>query len=154
MIKILVDTSADIAAEELNALDIQFVPITVTIDGTDYRDGVDLTKDEFYNLLENAKEFPKTAQPSPQDFLDVFESAKENGDSIIYLALSSSLSGTFQSATLAKSMADYDEIYLIDTLSATHAIHILAEHAAKLRAEGVAASEIAETLEALKKHVK
>lgn len=153
MIKILVDTSADFTAEELNALDIQFVPITVTIDGTDYRDGIDLTKDEFYNLLENAQEFPKTAQPSPQDFLDVFEEAKEQGDSLIYLSLSSALSGTFQSATLAKNMAEYDEIYLVDTLSATHAIHILTEYACKLREEGLTAAEIVPKLEEIKSRI-
>ena len=56
------------------------------------------------------EEFPKTAQPSPQDYVDLFEDAKEKGDSIVYLSLSSSLSGTFQSATLAKSMVEYDEI--------------------------------------------
>lgn len=153
MIKILVDTSADFTAEELIASDIQFVPITVTIDGTDYRDGVDLTKDEFYNLLENAQEFPKTAQPSPQDFLDVFEEAKEQGDSLIYLSLSSALSGTFQSATLAKNMAEYDEIYLVDTLSATHAIRILAKYACKLREEGLSAAEIVPKLEELKPRI-
>ena len=72
-----------------------------------YLDGVDITKDEFYELLTTTEEFPKTAQPSPQDYLDIFEDAKEKGDSIIYLSLSSGLSGTFQSATLAKNMVEY-----------------------------------------------
>lgn len=153
MIRILVDTSADLTAEELKELNIEFVPITVTINGENYRDGIDITKDEFYNLLTSTEEFPMTAQPSPQDFVDVFEAAKDNGDSLIYMSLSSGLSGTFQSATLAKNIVDYDEIYLVDTLSATHAIHILAQYACKLRDENMAAADIVEKLEAIKSRI-
>ena len=153
MIRILVDTSADLTSEEYKDLNIEFVPITVSLNGKDYLDGVDLTKDEFYDLLTHTEEFPMTAQPSPQSFVDMFEAAQESGDSLIYLSLSSGLSGTFQAATLAKSMVDYDEIYLIDSLSATHAIHILAQYACKLRDENVPVAEIAEKLEALKSRI-
>ena len=153
MIRILVDTSADMTAEELKELNIEFVPITVTMNGKDYRDGVDLTKDEFYDMLTSTEEFPMTAQPSPQDFVDMFEAAQENGDSLIYLSLSSGLSGTFQTATLAKNMVEYDDIYLVDTLSATHAIHILAQYACKLRDENLPVAEIVEKLEAIKSRI-
>lgn len=153
MIRILVDSSADLVAEDYKDLNIEFVPITVSMNGTDYLDGVDLTKDEFYNLLTNTEDFPMTAQPSPQSFVDAFEAAQENGDSLIYLSLSSALSGTFQTATLAKNMVEYDEIYLVDSLSATHAIHILAQYACKLRDENLSAAEIVEKLEDIKSRI-
>ena len=133
MIRILLDSSADFSAQEAKERNLELVPINITINGNNYLDGVDITKDEFYELLTSSEEFPKTAQPSPQDYVDIFEDAKEKGDSIVYLSLSSALSGTFQSATLAKSMVEYDEIYLVDTLSATRAIRIMAEYACKLR---------------------
>ncbi len=153
MIRIILDSSADYSAEELNALNMELVPITITMDGKSFRDGIDITKDTFYEMLTSSDEFPMTSQPSPQDFLDIFEDAKEKGDSIIYLSLSSALSGTFQSATLAKSMADYDKIYLVDTLSATRAIRIMAEYACKLREEGNDAATIAAELESFKSRV-
>ena len=153
MIRILLDSSADFSAQEAKEHNFELVPINITLNGKNYLDGVDITKDEFYELLTSTEEFPKTAQPSPQDYLDIFEDAKEKGDSIIYLALSSALSGTFQSATLAKNMVEYDEIYLVDTLSATRAIRIMAEYACKLRDEENDAASIAAELENFKSRV-
>jgi DegV family protein with EDD domain len=153
MIRILLDSSADFTAEEAKERNLELVSINITLNGKNYRDGIDITKDEFYEMLVQSEEFPMTAQPSPQDFLDVFEDAKEKGDSIVYLSLSSGLSGTFQSATLAKSMVEYDEIYLVDTLSATRAIRIMAEYACKMREEGKDAASIAAELENFKSRV-
>lgn len=153
MIRILLDSSADYSAQELCELNMELVPISITLNNNSFRDGIDITKDEFYHLLVESQEFPKTSQPSPQDFLDIFEDAKEKGDSIIYLALSSALSGTFQSATLAKNMVEYDEIYLVDTLSATRAIRVMAEYACKMREEGKDAASIAAELDNFKSRV-
>ena len=153
MIRILLDSSADFSAEEAKERNMELVPINITMNGKNYLDGVDITKDEFYELLVETGEFPMTAQPSPQDYLDIFEDAKAKGDSVVYLSLSSGLSGTFQSATLAKNMAEYDEIYLVDTLSATRAIRLMAEYACKLREEGKDAAPIASELEDFKSRV-
>lgn len=154
MIRILVDSSADYTTEELKEKNIELIPITITIGDKEYRDGVDITRDELYNMLINGSEFPKTAQPSPQDFLDIFEDAKEKGDSVVYISLSSGLSGTFQSATLAKNMAGYEHIYLVDSLTATHAIRLLADHACDLRDKNIDAAEIAKAVDALKSRTK
>lgn len=153
MIRILLDSSADFSAEEAKERNLELVPINITLNDKNYRDGVDITKDEFYDLLVASEAFPMTAQPSPQDFLDIFEDVKEKGDQLIYLSLSSALSGTFQSATLAKSMVEYDDIYLIDTLSATRAIRLMAEYACKLKEEGKDAATIAAELEDFKSRV-
>ena len=153
MVRILVDSSADYTAEEVKELNMELVSINITLNDKNYLDGVDITKDELYQALIDTETFPMTAQPSPQEFLDIFEDVKEKGDSLVYLSLSSGLSGTFQSATLAKNMADYDEIYLVDTLSATRAIRIMAEYACKLRDEGKTASEIAAIIDEFKSRV-
>lgn len=153
MIRILIDSSADYTAEEAKQNNLELVSINITMGGKNYLDGADITRDEFYDLLVSSEDFPMTAQPSPQDFLDIFEDAKEKGDQLIYLSLSSGLSGTFQSATLAKNMAEYDEIYLVDTLSATRAIRLMAEYACKLREEGKDAATIAAALEEFKSRV-
>ena len=154
MIKILLDTSSDYTVEEVQAKGMDLVPLHITLGEADYRDAYDLSKDKFYELLTSNEEFPKTSQPTPQDFVDVFEEAEKNNDELICILLSSRISGTFQSATLAKSIVDYDKIHLIDSLSATHGIRLLAEHAQNLVNEGKTAEEIVAELEVLKTKIK
>lgn len=154
MIRILVDAAADYQTEELKEKNIDLIPLKVTIGDTTYLDGVDLDRNDFYRILEQSGTFPKTSQPSPQEFLDIFETVKENGDELICILLSSELSGTFQSAVLAKDMADYDKIYLVDSLSATYTIKVMADYACRLRSEGISAAGIAQKVDALKSRVK
>lgn len=154
MIKILVDSASDYEIKEIREKNFEFVPISITIGERNYTDGIDFEKDEFYKLLEESHDFPKTSQPSPDAFLSCFRKAKETGDSIICILLSSALSGTFQSAVLAKNIVEYDKIYLIDSLSASYVIKVLADHALRLAEEGLPAEEIASRTEALKSRVK
>ena len=152
MIKILVDSSSDCKKE--SSLFDYFAPISVTIDGKNYKDGVELDADTFYEILTNCGDFPQTAQPSIQDLLDVFEEVKESGDELIYFALSSALSGTYQVACLAKDMAEYDGIHIFDTKAATHMIGILVDYAKKRIAEGASAAEIVSECESLRQRIK
>jgi DegV family protein with EDD domain len=154
VIKILLDTSSDYTVEEVQAKGMDLVPLHITLGEADYRDAYDLSKDKFYELLTSNEEVPKTSQPTPQDFVDVFEKAEKNNDELICILLSSRISGTFQSATLAKSIVDYEKIHLIDSLSATHGIRLLAEHAQNLVNEGKTAEEIVAELEVLKTKIK
>ena len=153
MIKILVDSSSELTKKEAEEKGFLFVPISVNIGGREYRDGVDLTKDKFYDLLVNSGEFPQTSQPSPQAFLELFEQAKKNGDEVVAILLSSALSGTYQSAVLAKQMVDYEGIYLIDSLTATGVIQILADYAQGLIEKGKRAAEVAERTDVFKTRV-
>lgn len=154
MTRILVDSSADYSLEELLDKNIALVPISVTIGENSYLDGIDLNRSDFYRILEETGAFPKTSQPSPQDFLNIFQDVKRKGDEIVCILLSSALSGTYQSAALAKTMVDYDKIYLVDSLSATCAIKVMADYACTLRAHKVPASEIAAQIESLKSRVR
>ena len=154
MIRIVVDSSADYSMKELKEKNMQQVSLTITVGEKNYRGGVDITADELYEMLIAGEKFPKTSQPSPQDFYEIFEDAKEKGDSVVCITLSSGLSGTFQSATLAKNMSDYPEIYIVDSLATSHLIRIMADYACKLRDEGMRASEIAEAVSRLKSRVK
>lgn len=154
MIRILVDSASDYTAEEIKEKNMELVPISITVGGTSYADGCDLGRDEFYELLQETGAFPQTSQPSPQAFLDIFEDVKKKGDDLICILLSSALSGTYQSAVLAKSMVEYDRIYLIDSLSATYTIKIMADYADTLLKKGTPAKEVVKELEHLKSRVK
>ncbi|MBQ8558515.1 MAG: DegV family protein [Tyzzerella sp.] len=154
MIRILVDSSSDFELNELTNKNMDFVPLTITLEENHYQDGIDLNKNQLYEMLSGSDIFPKTAQPSPASFSEIFEDAKEKGDEIICILLASSLSGTCQSATIAKNMVDYDKIYIIDSLSATHAIRLMVECAVRLRDEGLSCEEIVAQVEAMKSRCK
>ena len=154
MIRIFVDSASDYTMDDLTAHGLELFPICITIGEESYQDGVNLKRDQLYEKLAAGCAFPTTSQPSIQLFLDAFELAKEQGDELIYLALSSALSGTYQSACTAKDMVGYAGVHIIDTLSATYTIKIMADHAAALRKEGRSATEIVAEIEALKSRVK
>lgn len=154
MIKIIVDSSADYEAQELQDRHLGLIPLIVTMNGTTYADGIDLQKNDFFELLIQSDDFPKTSQPSPSDFLSVFEKAKAEGDQVICILLSSALSGTYQTALLAKNMVDYEDIYVIDSLSATYPIRIMTDYACTLAGQGLPAKEIAQKVNELKPRVK
>lgn len=154
MIRIIVDSSSDYRSEELKEKNIELVPLTVMFGGKTYIEGQNLTRDGFYEMLSGTEDFPTTSQPSPESFLEIFNDAKEKGDDIICILLSSALSGTCQSALLAKNIADYDNIHIIDSLTATHMIRVMADYACELRANGTPVSEIVDKIEAIKSRVK
>lgn len=151
MIKIMVDSASDCRNNDLYDY---FIPMAVNIDGKEYLSGVTLDSDTFYSLLTTAEAFPQTSQPSPADFLEYFEQVKEAGDELICFTISSALSGTYQSANIAKDMAEYDSIYIVDTKTASHMIGLLVKYARKLIAEELSAKEIAEKCEELIPRIK
>lgn len=148
MLRIMVDSASDfLPGDEL--IDF-FIPVSVSIDGKEYRDGVDLDKDSFYKLLCSANEFPRTSQPSPEIFFQHFLNVQKAGDELIYFPLSSALSGTCQSARIAKEMCGYEGIYIVDSLCATHLIAYLVQQARKLQELGLPTAEIVKSCEDLK----
>lgn len=151
MIRIMVDSASDCRNNEIYD---KFISMSINIDGKEYLDGQTLDNEMFYSLLTESKEFPQTSQPSPGDFAEYFEQVKEAGDELIYFAISSGLSGTFQSANIAKDMVEYDGIYIIDTKTASHMIGLLAKHAKKLVVEGKSATEIVAGCEELKDRIR
>lgn len=148
-IQIITDSAADYSAQEIERRGIICVPMSVTFWEESFRDGIDLTKEEFFEKLISSKEMPKTAQPSPLQFLEHFEAAKAAGDSVIVILISSDLSGTLQAATIAKDMAEYDDIHIIDSRTATLGMRLLIDRAAFLREQGESTEKIIEEVEAL-----
>ena len=147
MVKIMLDSSSD--SRNTHPCDY-YIPLTVDIGGRAYKDGVDLRAQKFYRLLTTTAEFPKTSQPSPEDFIPYFEEVKANGDELIYLTVSANLSGTYQSGNIAKQMVEYDKIHILDTHTVSHAIGLLARYADQLRTQGLCATEIVEKILAVR----
>ena len=150
--RIIVDSAADFTREELEQYNISCVSMQV-IFGQESISAAALSADHFWQRLLSG-EIAKTSQPSPDAFLFEFESAQADGEEVIYIGVSSSISGTIQSATIAASMLEADRIHIVDTLSAAGGQKLLALHACRLRDEGhMSAREIAQALTALRSRI-
>jgi DegV family protein with EDD domain len=152
-VRIITDSTSDISLAEAKQLDITIVPLKVIFGDKEYKEGIEITIDGFYEKLVQSEKLPTTSQPSPDDFLGYFQQAKEAGDSVVVVLIAGKLSGTLQSATIAKELADYSDIYIVDSLNAITGLRILVDHAVKLRSQGTGAEQIAKTLEDLKDKV-
>ena len=153
-IRIITDSSADFELAAAKRRGVSVVSMSIQFGGASFLDGKSITHDLFYRLLQERKENPSTSQPTPADFLRVFEEAKAAKEPAVAILLSSALSGTLQSALIAKEMCGYDPIYIVDSMTATAGIQILINYACKLRDSGLPAPEIAEAVERIKDRVR
>lgn len=142
MVKILTDSSCDLSPARCAELGVEMLPLTVNFGEESYRANVDITNDEFYYKLSAAKELPKTAQITPAFFQDKFKEYMGGSDQVLCLFISSQMSGTMQSARLAKNLLKAENIYIPDTLNVTFALGLLVEEAVKMRDRGLTAAEI------------
>lgn len=150
---IVTDSASDIRGEEVEKFNVKVVPLRVSFGDKTYKDCVDLSIDEFYNLLETEKDFPKTSQPSPQDYVDIYEEAKKTGEEVLVITISTGLSGTYQAANLAKEIANYDNVTVVDSLSCLTGERLEVINACRLRDEGKSVKEIVDVLEDIKHRV-
>ena len=153
MIRIITDSAADFSPAEYEKLQITCIPLTVMFGEEEYQENINLSKDAFYDLLLSREEHPKTAQPSPQCLMDLFEQAHAAGDGAIYITLSSALSGTYQTAMMTKNMLDYDDCHVSDSLNATGGQRLIVQHAARLRDAGRTAEEIIAGIEDVRSRI-
>lgn len=149
MVKIMTDSSCDLSIGRCAELGVEMLPITVNFGDDSFRANIDITNDEFYEKLAAASELPKTAQITPAFFENKFRACKDSGDEYVCLLISSAMSGTLQSARIAKNLVGADNIYLPDTLTVTFALGLLVEEAVKMRDRGLSAAEIAQEVEKL-----
>lgn len=149
MTRIIVDSSADLMEKEKER--ITTVPLTISFDGTEYKDGVTMDHKTFYERLIESDVLPTTSQVTPHAFEEKFQEVKEAGDSAVVITISSKLSGTYQSAMIAAE--DYENIYVVDGNTAAIGGGILAEYALQLVDQGLEAKEIADKLEEVKEKI-
>lgn len=148
-VRIIVDSSTDVSEKYRDR--VEAVPLTVRFGNKEYFDGVDLSKAEFYEKLVESDELPTTSQATPAMFEKIFAETAAAGESAVVITLSSKLSGTYQSAALAAE--DYENIYVVDSLSVAIGAGVLAEFAVDLAGQGKSAREIAEILTKMREEV-
>ncbi|WP_270647783.1 DegV family protein [Paeniclostridium hominis] len=152
-IKLICDSLSDIPKELIDKYNIHVVPLTVIFDGKEYIDGIDLSKQEFYKMLRNSEDMPKTSQCTYIQFRDAFKKYLNKGNDILYIGGSSVASGTFQSAMMAKNDLD-GNIYMVDTQNLSIGSGCLLLSAAEMLERKADIKDILNHLENLKESVK
>ena len=146
-VQVVTDSTSDIRQEDAERAGLTVVPAYVFFGDEEFRDGVNLSAAEFYRRLEQKSVVPKTAQPSPQDFADAFLKLAPNGP-ILAITVSSKLSGTYNSALIARDMVLKEHpdaaIEVVDSMLAAMGLGMVARATAEKAREGVGIEELAE----------
>lgn len=155
-IKIMTDSACDLTDDYYNELDIEMVPLTVHLNDKDYLDGKEISPPTIYNAMREGST-PKTSQVSPQTFKSIFTSYAEKKQPLVYLAFSSELSGTYQTAKMiekeVKESYPDAELEVIDTKCASVGFGLVVLRAAKLAQEGASIKKIVKTATYHAKHM-
>ena len=154
-IAIVTDSTSDIPANLLKKLNINVVPLTVLFDNESYKaDGIDLSIKDFYIKLKNSKVLPKTIQPSPGDFIKTYKKLFENHNEIISIHISKKMSGTIDSAIIAKKEFKDKRIEIIDSELVHMPLGFLVVEAAVMADKGYDVESIIERIQLLKQNMK
>lgn len=151
--KIITDTASDITREQAKEMNVDLIPLEILFEDGACAQETEADFQRFYERLETCQNLPVTSRPSPESYLQLFEEAKAKGEEALVLTISGGLSGTVESALLAQKLAEYENVYVVDTHQAILTQRMLVEYAVHLREEGYCAREIAEKVEHMRDHM-
>ncbi len=144
-VKIVTDTLSDITSDLAQELGVTVVPLYVRFGNEVYRDRVEITTEEFYRRLVTEAALPSTTQPTPNDFIEVFNKLAKETDEILVIVVSSKLSGTYQSALQAKDLVKGKcRIEIVDSLSVAMGLGLIVMAAVRAVQTGSSLNEVAD----------
>ncbi len=141
-VRIVTDSTADLPKELVQKYGITVVPLKVFFGAQCFTDGVDLSAADFYSRLVVSKELPTTSQPSPTEFVEYYRPFVDDGADIVSIHLSSQMSGTLQSAQLAKTMLNYNGLEVVDSRTVSVVLGMMVLAAARAAEAGRSRAEI------------
>ena len=154
MVRIITDSTCDLTQSRQAALKIEVAPLSVRFGEESFLDGEEITNQEFYCRRWAADSRPATSQVNPDVFAQLFRRHVEAGDQVVGIFIASQLSGTYQSACIARDMVDEKHIFVVDSDTVTFGLGLLVEHAVTLRDQGMSAGEIAAEIQRLSQRVR
>lgn len=151
--RIIADSACDLTAVQAEKLNIQLLPLKTIFGNDEFLDGITISHKEFYEKLIESDIMPTTSQIPPHEFETAFKKVKASGDTAVVITLSSKLSGTYQSACIAREGYE-DCIWIVDSENVCIGEQILAIYACQMRDNGADAAAIADLLEQRKKEIR
>lgn len=153
-IKIITDSTADLSKEIYEKYDIEVLPLLINFGEESYLDGVEINPQKVFERIEKDDILPTTAQVIPNRFIEAYKKYLSEGYKIISIHMSSAMSGTYQSACVAKETLETQDIIVIDSQNVTAALGILVIKAAKLREKRYDIEKIGEELNNVKEKIR
>ncbi len=154
MLRIVTDGAADMPPEWEKTFDISVVPINIQFGEKTYLQYIDIDNAGFYKMVDETRTIPKTAQPSPHQFVEFYRKVAQKGDTIISVHVTSKLSGTYASAVAAAEEVKGEfKVYPVDSLIGSAGIGLMCREARKLEAAGKSPEEIVKYLEDIRGRV-
>lgn len=151
---IITDSACDIDLKERRRLRVETIGIRVFFGEDAYLEGENMTAAQFYGMLAEAAELPKTAQITPLEFEERIRPHIDAGDDVVVLPLSKELSGTYGNAVAAAAQFPKGRVHVVDTKQVTFGLALMVQEAADMRDAGAGAGEIARAMEALSGHIR
>ena len=149
---VVTDSTANLDQETIDKYGIKVVPIPYIIDGTEYQDGVDLTRPEFYEKMRNAKDFPTTSQPPVGEMINLYNQLADEGfDAVISIHIAGTISGLMTTLNNLKGQLDNIKLYPIDSSITEVPMGWMVKLAARMAAQNEDAEKIVAAVEQLKK---
>ena len=148
-IAVVTDSTCDLPRELAKEFDIHIVPQVLIMGNRTWRDGVDIDPPAFYELLQTSSDFPASSQPSVPDFQDAFSRLAKDVDGIAAILVSDELSGTLNSARMAKESLPDVPIEIVDTRSVSMQLGFIVLAAARAAAAGADLQTVADTARAM-----
>ncbi|MGL5615002.1 MAG: DegV family protein [Sarcina sp.] len=145
-IKIITDSTCDLPREIIEKYDIDVMPVLINFGEDSYLEGIDITRDEMMERINRENVLPTTAQITPMRFEEHYGKYIKEGYKVVAIHMSSKMSGTYQSALIAKEEFNEDDIVVIDGLRITSALGMIVYKAARLAEEGKTIKEIEEEI--------
>ena len=152
-IKIITDSTADLPQELYDKYDIEVLPVLINFGEESYLDRVDMNAEKLLKRMKEEKDFPTTGQIIPNRFIECYEKYLKEVYKILTILMSSAMSGTYQSACIAKDAVESDDIFIVDSQNIAPALGILVLKACTLMEKGYDTAKIAEELEKEKNKV-
>ena len=148
VVKVVTDSTSDLPLDLAQRLDITVVPLNIHFEDEAYKDGVDITKDDFYKRLMASAKLPTTSQPSVGDFLQVYQELSESGHEIVSIHISAKLSGTYNSATQAReALGNGTRVHIIDSGQVSMGLGLIAREAAHMVQAGASFQQVIDGVE-------
>lgn len=139
---VVTDSTAGMPADVVAQSGLRVIPLWVHFGETQFRDGVDITTEQFYPKLAASKKLPTTSQPSAGEFLEFYRGLAQEAEAIVSIHISSVLSGTVASALQARQMLEGVPVHVVDSRSTSMGLGLIALAAARAAAEGQSAEEV------------
>lgn len=144
-VKISADSTCDLSKELIEKYDISIIPLYINMEGKSLLDGIEVSPDDIFESVSKTNKIPKTSAPNYSDYEKFFTDLTKDGSEVVHISINSAFSSSYANAKTTA--ADFDGIYVVDSLSLSTAMGLLVILAAELAQEGYTAAQIAAEIE-------